>query len=121
MMDRYPRASGGVNGASLAQHFPQSAGAVAAGYAVLLAIRLTRDHVTSRTITAYVKSAGESADMLYSNTPTKELIRDTMQSWPDSLTIGPASLAHVPDAFYFYWPFRNSRLRIHSVGILKAA
>jgi len=121
MMDQLPRARGGINGAALAQHFPQSAGAVAAGYAVLLGMRLTRDTPTSRTITAYVKSADQSADMLYSNTPTKELIRDTLQSWPASQMIGPASLANVPEAFYFYWPFRNSRLRIHSVGILKAA
>ena len=121
MLDSIPRGSGGRSGAALAQHFPQSAAQVATGYAVLLGIRLTRDHPDSRVITAYVKSTDDSADMLYSNAPTKELIRDTIIGWPDSQVIGPSQLIHVPDAFYFYWPFTKSRLRIHSVGVLKAA
>jgi hypothetical protein len=92
----------------------------AGGYAVLLAIRLTRPSPTSRSITAYVKR-GNAADMLYSDTPTKELIRNMMGAWPDSSLIGPAQLAAVPNAIYCYWPFHNSRLRIHSVGVLKFA
>jgi hypothetical protein len=107
---------------NLQQHFPQDAPTVAAGYAVMLALQLLRDNASSRTITCRIKSTAKSADWLYSNAPTKELIRDTMQSWPvASAQMGPVTLSAVPNTVGFYWPFRNSRLRIHSWSLLRAA
>jgi hypothetical protein len=106
---------------NLQQHFPQDTATVAAGYAVLLGLQLLRDKATSKTLTVRIKSTTKSADMLYSNTPTKELIHQSMESWPASVQLGPVSVANVPNAFYFYWPFRNSRLRVHSLGLLRAA
>jgi hypothetical protein len=105
---------------NLQQHFPQDSGTVAAGYAVLLGLQLTRFSTTSRTLNMRIKSTTKSADMLYSNTPTKELIQQSMESWPVSAQMGPVTVSHVPDTFYFYWPFRNSRLRVHSLGFLRA-
>jgi len=101
------------------QHFPQIP-ANTGGYAVLFAIQLLRDNPASKTITARIKSSTKSADMLYTNTPTKELIRDNMQNWPPSQQMGPATLSNVPNAFFFYWPFRKTRLRVHSIALLRA-
>jgi hypothetical protein len=106
---------------NLQQHFPQNAATVAAGYAVLLALQLLRNTPTSRNIWMKIKSSTKSADMLYSNTPTKELIQQAMANWPPSVQLGPVTLSAVPNAFYFYWPFRKSRLRVHSLGLLRAA
>ena len=105
---------------NLQQHFPQNP-AGAGGYAVLLALQLLRDNPTSRTITMRIPSRTKSADWLYSDTPTKEMIEQTMGHWPDSMQMGPVTVGQVPDAFYFHWPFYNSRLRIHSLGLLQAA
>jgi hypothetical protein len=107
--------------ANIQQHFPQDATTVAAGYAVLLGLQLLRDNATSKRITMRIKSTTNSADMLYSNTPTKELIHSSLDPWPASAQLGPVNVTNVPNAFYFYWPWRNSRLRIHSLGVLRAA
>jgi hypothetical protein len=108
----------GVDG--LQQHFVQDP-AGAGGYAVLLGLQLLRDNPQSLTVRVNIKSSGNSADMLYSNTPTRDLLQQTLQAaWPPSKQLGPVTLNAVPDTFYFYWPFRNSRLRIHSYGVVKA-
>ena len=106
---------------NLQQHFPQDAGTVAAGYAVLLGLQLLRDNTTSKSITMRIKSTTHSADMLFSNTPTKELIHSSLDPWPASVQLGPVTVANVPSSFYFYWPWHNSRLRVHSIGLLRAA
>ena len=106
---------------NIQQHFPQDAGTVAAGYAVLLGLQLLRDNATSKSITMRIKSTTKSADMLFSNTPTKELIHSSLDPWPASVQLGPVTVANLPSFFYFYWPFHNSRLRVHSIGLLRAA
>ena len=106
---------------NIQQHFPQDATTVAAGYAVLLGLQLLRDNSTSNNITMRIKSSTNSADMLFSNTPTKELIHSSLDPWPASVQLGPVSVTNVPSAFYFYWPWHNSRLRVHSIGFLRAA
>ena len=86
----------------------------------MLGLQLLRDNPSSRTIRAMIKSEANSADMLYSDTPTLDVIRTQLETWPPSQQLGPVTLSNVPNRFYFYWPFRQSRLRIHSYGILKA-
>jgi len=104
------------------QHFPADAGTVAAGYATFLAIQLLRDTVDLKTVTVKLKSSVKSGDWFFSNTPTKESIQATLaQPWPPSVQMGPIAMGDLPNAFYFYWPFRKSRLRIHSIGLLRAA
>jgi len=105
---------------NLQQHFPQDP-VGAGGYAVLHALQLLRPNKTSRTITMRIPSSPKSADWFYSNTPTKEVIESTLQEWPASVQLGPVTLRGVPNAFYFYWPFHNSRLRVHSLALLRAA
>jgi hypothetical protein len=107
----------GVDG--LQQHFVQDP-VGAGGYAVLLGLQLLRDNAQSNTVRVNIKSSGNSADMLYSNTPTLDVLHQALEAWPASKQMGPVTLSAVPDRFYFYWPFRNSRLRIHSYGVVKA-
>lgn len=103
---------------NLEQHFPQIP-ANTGGYAMMLGMQLLRDNPQSRTIRVNIKSSANSADMLYSDTPTLDVLKAAMATWPPSQQIGPVTFSVVPTAFYFYWPFRQSRLRIHSYGILK--
>lgn len=114
----FPRIAGSDG---IQQHFPQNT-AGAGGYAVLHALRLTRPNSSSAIITAQIKSSvTHSGDMLFTNTPTSDLLISTMQAWPTTVQQwGPAQLSRVPDALYLYWPFRNSRLRVHAMGVLKA-
>lgn len=102
------------------QHFAQDA--VAAGYATLFAIKLTRPNIQSRVISMTIKRDPSplSTDILFSNTPTTDIIEENLNAFPTSVaTMGPVQLTRIPDALYFYWPFRLSRLRIHSIGLLK--
>jgi hypothetical protein len=106
------------------QHFPQSE-AGAGGYAVLLGIQLLRSTGTSQTVTVKLKSSGHSGDMLYSSAPTLDLLLSSLQNWPTGVQqLGPVTFSTPPagvgDALYCYWPFLNSRLRIHAVGFVKA-
>jgi hypothetical protein len=102
------------------QHLPQDPTG-AGGYSVLLALRLLRDTPSSNVLTLKIKSSGQSADMLYSNTPSSDLLLSGLQSWPsNTIQMGPVQMSQVPDSFFFFWPFLNSRLRIHVIGVLKA-
>lgn len=103
------------------QHFAQNAGG-AGGYATLLMLRLQRDNNTTRSkiITVTVKTGTHNGDVLYTNTPTKALLQSNLEAFPSTVQqLGPLTLSSVPDALYLYWPFHDSRLRIHAAGILK--
>jgi hypothetical protein len=112
--------TGSANG--LQQHFPQNV-AGAGGYCVLLGMRLQRASGTAKRVTAAIKSTASSADMLFSSAPTLQLLIDSMKVWPTGTqTLDSVSdLSEVPTSLYCYWPFANSRLRIHAVGILRNA
>lgn len=101
------------------QHFPQIP-ANAGGYAVMFGMQLLRDNPSSRTIRVNIPSQPNSSDMFYSDTPTLAVLQAQLEVWPPSQQMGPVQLGAVPTAFYWYWPFRQSRLRIHAYGILKA-
>jgi hypothetical protein len=100
--------------------------ATAGGYCTLFAIRLTRpdNHGRAKIITMQVKktASGHSSDILFTTTPTDTVMQSQLESFPTTVnTLGPIELSQVPDYLKFYWPFSNSRLRIHCVGILKQA
>lgn len=106
-------------------HFPQDV-ANAGGYAVLLSLRLTRDNTSTRgkiiTLTTKKTVGGHSGDVLFTNAPTETLLQTNLQSFPATVQqLGPVELSKVPDTIFLYWPFRDSRLRIHAMGIVKAA
>jgi hypothetical protein len=103
------------------QHFPQNVEAVG-GYALLLGMRLMRESITSREVQVSFKSTTLSGDMLYSSDPSLELLSESITNWPIDvqLLVSGADMSEVPTGFFFYWPWTNSRLRIHSVGLKKA-
>lgn len=102
------------------QHFPQNV-AGAGGYSTLLGMRLLRDTGSSLEVRCHLKQDTNNGDLLYSSTPTKPLMRDTLKTFPTGTQVldSVVALSEVPTGFYFYWPFANSRLRIHAWGFLK--
>lgn len=102
-------------------------GGHAAGYSTVVALRLTRDNPDGRAkiITMSVKKAtagGHSSDILFTSTPDLATLQANLESFPTNVqTLGPVELSEVPDTLYMYWPFHNSRLRVHAHGIVKIA
>lgn len=118
ILDRSIMRAGSTGG--IQQHFVQNAGG-AGGYATLSMIRFRRDTPTSRIITMTIKQGTNSSDILYSNTPTVDILQTNLEAFPAGVQqLGPVELSAAPDAFFYQWPFANSRLRIHAVGFLKA-
>ncbi len=115
-----------ANGVTGSQpHFVQDTTG-AAGYCTLLGLRFTRPDAGGRSniITMQVKKAvgGYSSDILFNSDPSNAVAEAQLESFPtDVQTLGPVELSHVPDTFFFYWPWHNSRLRIHQVCVLKVA
>jgi hypothetical protein len=106
------------NSAGLQQHFVQNV-AGAGGWAVLSMIRFTRPNARSRIITMTIKQGINTSDILFSSTPTLDILQTNLAAFPTTVQqLGPIELSVVPDAFYYQWPFSNSRLRIHAVGFL---
>lgn len=96
-------------------------------YCTLFMLRLRRDNATNRAriITMEVKkatSSGHSSDILFNSDPSLTVLEAQLEAFPTNVSIlGPVELSQVPDMLSFYWPFSNSRLKIHAVGILKQA
>lgn len=103
------------------QHFPQNVGG-AGGYATLAMIRLQRDNSRTRTVTVSVKSnpATHNGDVLYGSDTSLSFLLNNLEAFPATVQQwGPLGLSQLPNALYCYWPFHNSRLRIHSLAFLK--
>jgi hypothetical protein len=102
-------------------HFAQNT-VNAGGYAALHVLRLTRpDSGASSPITVTTKT-GTNTDVLFTDTPTLDLLQTNLQNFPTTVSqMGPVTLSKVPDALFCYWPFFNSRLRLHAVGFLSAS
>lgn len=107
------------SGVNLNTHFVQNySGGHAAGYATLLMMRLTRPNPTSTVVTVSMKQGTNSTDVLFSSTPTKAILQANMESFPGIVYQFPAvTLSAVPDSLFCYWPWHNSRLRIHCAGV----
>ena len=98
----------------------------AGGYATLVALRFQRDDARGRAkvITMTVKTTfpAHSGDILYTNTPTQTVLEENLESFPDTVQqLGPVELSQELDTIWMYWPFHDSRLRVHAYGILRAA
>jgi hypothetical protein len=92
----------------------------AGGYATAIGLRLQRTTQSPKVITVTVRKNVHSSDLGFSNTPTKTVLQSLLEAWPATVQQwGPAQLNTVPSALYCYWPFHNSRLRIHSCGFVK--
>lgn len=102
------------------QHFPQNTATPGAGgYATLLMLRITRPNKDSKALTVRVPHMGlRSADVMFTNTPTLDILRTNLTTFPTTVQQWFGNVATVPDALFLYWPFVQSRLRCHALGIL---
>lgn len=105
-------------------HFVQNV-TNAGGYATLLMLRLQRQDAQGRAKTVSVSTkcdvVNHSGDILFTNTPTEDLLETNLQTMPDTVQLlGPVELSQEPSAIYVYWPFHDSRIRLHCHGILRA-
>jgi hypothetical protein len=99
---------------------------VNAGRANLIMLRMVRATSTTKTVSNfyYVKTTrtNDYADAnVFTDLPTIGLIRQNLKSATWTGVLSPVTFTQIPDAIYFYWPFTNSRLRIHSVCLEKFA
>jgi hypothetical protein len=108
----------------LQQHLAQVP-ASSGGYATLLMIRVTRPANASNQYTVQMKKSAagaHSGDVLFTNTPSSDILLSNLDGFPTTVVqMGPVTLSNFPDALFFYWPFHNSRLRIHAIGVVEAA
>ena len=103
-------------------HVAQDATGVAAGYATLLRLRYQRDNATSRAKIITMSAPVNVSDAIYTNDPSATAMQNDLESFPTSVVqCGPVQLANAPNKLVWYWPYHQSRLRVHSVGILKVA
>lgn len=126
IVDRHATRARSVDGSQI--HFAQAniGGSGPAGYATVLSIRITRDNPDTRakivTVSTKRDVVGHRGDVLFTSTPTEELITANLQAFPTTVQqLGPVELSEELSALYLYWPFRLSRMRVHGWGILKAA
>jgi len=106
-------------------HFIQSDPG-AGEYCTFFGLRFTRPDATTRAkiITMQVKKTvgGHSSDILFTDDPSNAIGEAQLESFPtDVQTLGPVELSNAPDTFFLYWPFHNSRLRIHEICLVKVA
>jgi hypothetical protein len=100
-------------------HFPQNTTG-AGGYATLLMLRLTRPNPTSPSLTVSIKQGTNSSDVLHTNAPTLDLLATNLANYPGTVqTKTVNTMADPLEALYVYWPFMNSRIRIHCLGFLQ--
>jgi hypothetical protein len=102
-------------------HMPQNAGA-AGGNATLVLMRFTRPSGASTVITMSHWKSGvdQSADYLYDSVCSLASMRAAFRAATFGAIFAPTDIAGaVPDALFLYWPFLNSRLRVHAVCIEK--
>lgn len=106
-------------------HFVQDESG-AGGYCTFFGLRFTRADASGRSkiITMQVKKtpSGNSSDILFNADPSNIIGESQLEGFPTDLqTLGPVELSQVPDTFFLYWPFHDSRLRIHEICLVKVA
>lgn len=112
----------GADGSQI--HFAQDT-VGAGGYATLITLRLQRDNAQGRAKVISVSTkrdvVNHSGDVLFTDAPTEDLLETHLQSFSETTqTLGPVELSQEPSVIYVYWPFHDSRIRLHCHGILKA-
>jgi hypothetical protein len=99
-------------------HFPQIPANVG-GNAGLIQLRFTRA-AASTTVAMMALTALQNYVYLYDSSCQIATIRNAFRTMTFT-TLGNFNMGVVPDALYFYWPFWNSKLRIHALCIEKFA
>jgi hypothetical protein len=104
-------------------HFPQNP-VGAGGNATMVLFRVIRSasvNPFSYTISAYFNAA--TVDYAFDSTCLISTIRNGFRNaaWSGTFTTGVPYSSFLLDALYAYWPFNNSKLRIHALCIEKFA
>jgi len=111
-----------VFGGSGFPHLPQVP-ASAGGYAALIAFRIRRPDASSTHLIFEIPHPSIwRTDILWTNTPSKTLLTAQLEAWSFPVQVrGPYTFTgSLPDALFAYWPYHNSRLRIHCWGMRAA-
>jgi len=98
--------------------------AVVTGYASMFLFRVTRpdpDNTILSTFIGVSSSPFEELDIQWSDTPSIAEIRAKLRTLPFMRSVAGFDIGFVPNALYFYWPFFNSRLRLHCYVVEKFA
>jgi hypothetical protein len=101
-------------------------GAGTNGHASLFMLRMVRTSAGGTVSNFYFAQTNRGGVLyadanVFTNTPTLGLIRKNLKDATWTGVLASTTFAVVPDAVYFYWPFNNSRLRIHSLVVEKFA
>lgn len=122
-------ASTRLNHHFLKTEFPAASG----NFCTLLAFRLQRSNPDSHTIQVDIPHFldgdptldGEAADMRFTDDPSNDNLDVLLQTWDmgplgnKKISLPAITMKVVPNSFFWYWPYRNSRLRIHGFGMFK--
>jgi len=105
-------------------HFPQNP-TNAGGNATMALMRFTRATTSTPSLimTVFRTATGTgSYDYLYDSVCSVDTIRaafhDSLWTYANSATV---NTVNIPTALYFYWPFNNSKLRVHALAVEKFA
>lgn len=115
------------NGPSLSSPRVQDkiSGPTYSGYATILMLRMTRNDPTLNKVDT-LEAHTDGGAILDNGVPfatdtTVANLRALTAAAAFQAIIGPFAFNTVPDALFFYWPFNNSRLRIHDYVLEKYA
>jgi hypothetical protein len=107
---------GGGRFSGVNPHFVQDVTG-AGGYATLLMLRILR---SGSSLTVSIKQGTNSSDVLFTSAPTLDVLETNMANYPTTVQTHTATrMVHIPDSLYLYWPFHQSRLRVHALGFMK--
>jgi len=103
----------------------QAPASLSNNYCTLVLLKMVRSIVGNTVDHFYVAKVTDAAvdyadSGIESLTPTIDAIRSGFRTAVfTEILSGPHTFSSVPDTFFAYWPFSNSRLRIHSLAIEK--
>lgn len=97
-------------------------------YATVISLRMRRNDPTLSLVTTlealitggFLDNGGSGLPVFVSDT-TVPTLRATTAAATFTQLLGPFTFTSAPDAIYLFWPFANSRLRLHSVVLEKYA
>lgn len=120
----WPGSSGGSVLASASLNgfwLPQNVGGISNG--TLANGMVLRIHRTGSSSTVLDSNTSSNCNFIVSSTPTVAEIRGWMRNLPamQPWWVGTKDITAIPTAFCVYWPFFNSKLRLHNVVIEKFA
>lgn len=100
----------------------QNGSGILSGYATVVLMRMLRNDPTINLVDALQVSTNDSfwdTGLPFLTDTSTANLRAIAAAATYTTLIGPFAFTAVPDALFFYWPFNNSRLRIHNYVLEK--